>query len=207
MTKAAADERSPELADRRRAEIVQEARRLFGERGTTEVPMEEIASAAGVVRSTVYVYFSSRAELLAACISSMYDQIASSIGPIDISTPPAALEGIIAALMGAIDEHPAFFRLMLATQGSPNAAGQAVSAQLGGIGSDVGSAIAGILLEGNASGSWSVDDPKRSSDLIGQQIYGALSVRAEGLDQTPPNLAAKELVGFLMHGLRGESDH
>ena len=179
------------------------ARQLFGERGSLEVSMDEIAAGAGVVRSTLYVYFPNRTELLVGCVASMYAQTTEALALDTGRSPIEALERLIAALLTTIDEDPIFFRLAMAVQSAPSPAGAAVSAQIGGIGEEVAARVIALLTEGTSTGSWKVDDPIRTSILIGQQIYGALAVRSATGPTGPADEAAAEIVDFLVHGLMG----
>jgi AcrR family transcriptional regulator len=194
------------IRDFRRDQIIDTARRLFGERGTTEVSMDEIATQAGVARSTVYVYFANRDELLQACVQSMYDKIKDTVVEMfeeDTALPMDRLRALIGGVLERIDESPAFFRLAMATQASASSAG---SAALGGvlmmIGLDMMRLLHDIVTAGMDAGDFRPDlDKERAVLLIGQQIYGALSVRAGDPDPAPVDQASDEICGFVFHGL------
>jgi AcrR family transcriptional regulator len=207
MARRAPDALKEVIRDFRRDQIIATSRRLFGERGTTEVSMDDIASASGVARSTVYVYFANRDELLQACVQSMYDQMQRAILPIfeDNASPMDRLRAVVVGVLERIDESPAFFRLAMATQSTAGASG---SAAVGGtlmlIGLDMIRLLEDVVSSGVASGDFRPDvDQDRAVVLIGQQMYGALSIRAGEPEPIPVGQAADEFCAFVRSGLGG----
>ncbi len=186
------------IRDFRRDQVIDVARRLFGERGTTDVSMDEIAAEAGVARSTVYVYFANRDELLGACLKRMLDQLLEGIAEDwDRDTEPRArLRVLIEGMFERLDDNPAFFRLALIGQGSV-----AVGSELALIGLEVAGMLQGLYLEGLSTGLFRSMDPDRAISLIGQQIYGAMSVRAGEPVPLPRADAAAEVTEFVLRGL------
>jgi AcrR family transcriptional regulator len=205
MPRRAPDALKDVIRDFRRDQIMDTARRLFGEYGSTDVSMDEIAAEAGVARSTVYVYFANRDELLQACVQSMYDRLQETVGAVvaDDTPPVERLRALILGVLERIDESPDFFRLAMATQATAGAAG---SAAVGGtlmlIGLDMIRVLEELVTAGIEAGEFRADlDPDRAVVLVGQQIYGALSVRAGEPDPIPAEQAADEISEFVQWGL------
>jgi TetR/AcrR family fatty acid metabolism transcriptional regulator len=191
------------IRDFRRDQVIDVARRLFGQRGTTEVSMDEIASEAGVARSTIYVYFANRDELLRACVTRMHEQLMTTItetwdrekAPID------RLRILILGIFEQLDSNPAFVRLALSTYETVSPEGAAVGSALSLVGLDVVQRTRELFEDGVASGAFRALDPDRAVALMGQQIYGAMSVRAADPMPRPREEAAAEISEFVLRGL------
>jgi len=191
------------IRDFRRDQVIDVARRLFGERGTTDVSMDEIAGEAGVARSTVYVYFANRGELLRACLQGMHAQLLAAIATTweQEDEPARRLERLMEEMLAVVDDSPAFFRLALVTQGTPANDGEVVGSELALIGLDIARLLHGLVVDGIARGVFRTLDPDLAIGLIGQQIYGAMAVRASEPMPRPRGEAAADTTRFILHGL------
>jgi AcrR family transcriptional regulator len=191
------------IRDFRRDQVVDVARRLFGERGTIDISMDEIASEAGVARSTVYVYFANREELLRACLTGMHNQLLDDIAATweRDAEPAHRLERLIAGMLERIDDDPAFFRLALVTQGAVSEGGEALGTELSLIGLNIARLIHDLYVDGVGLGAFRDIDPDRAMGLVGQQIYGAIAVRAGEPVPAPAADVAADICAFIMRGL------
>ena len=203
VARRTSDDLKEVIRDFRRDQVIDVARRLFGERGTTDVSMDEIATEAGVARSTVYVYFANRDELLRACLQRMHDQLVDAVAEAwrDDADPTHRLGRLVEEMLARVDDNPAFFRLALVTQGVHDRGGAAVGAELALIGLAIAGLIRDLVVEGIERGDLRPVDPDLATTLIGQQVYGAMAVRAG--EPTPPDRqrAAADTVQFILRGL------
>src|SRR5471032_560337 len=151
------------IRDFRRDQVIDVARRLFGEKGSTDVSMDEIATEAGVARYTVYVYFANRNELLRACLTRMHDQLTKTIADTwDLESAPIdKLRVLIVAIFEQLDESPAFVRLALASFEVVSPGGASVGSEIALIGLDVVERVRELFAQGRADGSFRSLDPDR----------------------------------------------
>jgi hypothetical protein len=142
---------------------------------------------------------------LRACVQSMYDRMQDTVELVlaGRASPQDRLWGLILGLLERIAESPAFFRLAMATQATDAAEGSAaVGGALMMIGLDMIRVLEDLVVAGMATGDFRADlDPERAVVLVGQQIYGALSVRAGEPDPIPATRAADEISLFVRRGL------
>ena len=165
--------------------------------------MDEIASEAGVARSTVYVYFANRDELLRACLQRMHDQLTEGLALTwqQDAAPAQRLERLICEMLARVDDSPAFFRLALVTQGTPARGAEAVGSELALISLSIARLISDLFVEGVDRGEFRPMDSDVATTLIGQQIYGAMAVRAEDPAPRSRDAVASVTTEFILHGL------
>ncbi|MDA8342858.1 MAG: TetR/AcrR family transcriptional regulator [Actinomycetota bacterium] len=198
------------LRDFRRDQVIDVARRLFGERGSTDVSMEEIATEAGVARSTVYVYFATRDELLRACLERMHTQLLDGLAAAweEGAEPEDRLRTLFDGVFELIDDNPAFFRLAVVAEDAVAVTADAVqrgtspsTPGLALIGLNIARLIQDLYDEGVAAGRFRAMDPLVATALIGQMLFGAMSIRAGDPAPGPRDEAAAVVCDFVLHGL------
>jgi AcrR family transcriptional regulator len=95
----------------RTQEILAAAQRLMESRGLEALTMEEIATAAGVAKGTVYLYFQSKEDLLQALMSQVGENLLQDLeallqGP---GSPPERLKRVVALLLRYLERERVLF--------------------------------------------------------------------------------------------------
>ena len=104
-----------------RQKILDQALRLFADRGYDAVGVQEIAEAAGVTKPTLYHYFGSKHGLLESLLAEYFQRLNQALAAAadyqhDL---PLSLERVIRAYFDFARRYPTFYRLQLALWFSP----------------------------------------------------------------------------------------
>src|SRR4029453_12491893 len=87
--------------DVRREQILDAAERVLVERGLASTTMADVAEAAAVAKGTVYLYFESKAELLAGLRARYFDDFAARLGEPAAGAPGPGIAARIERLVAA----------------------------------------------------------------------------------------------------------
>jgi len=133
----------------------------------------------------------------------MYSQLLEAIATTweQEDAPGRRLERLIEEMLAIVDDSPAFFRVALVTQGTQARDGEALGTELALIGLDIARLLHDLVEEGVVRGDFRPLDLDLAIGLIGQQIYGAMAVRAAEPFPRPRDEAAADTVAFILHGL------
>jgi TetR/AcrR family transcriptional repressor of nem operon len=144
--------------DVRREQILDAAQRVLLRRGPAAATMAEVADAASLAKGTVYLYFASKAELLAGLRARYFEHLTAVLtdaAGARRGAPPtvaARIEGLVAAsydfALANHELHHAFFRAR--------------------------DAVAELVAAGAASGELDVPDPALATDFVLHGLHGIL---------------------------------
>jgi TetR/AcrR family transcriptional repressor of nem operon len=155
--------------DVRREQILDAAERVLVERGLATTTMADVAEAAAVAKGTVYLYFDSKAELLAGLRARYFERFAALLGdPPDparaASATAARVERLVAASYDfALDNH-ALHHVLFHEAGFGEADAFA----------RVRVVMAELVEAGRASGEIEVADPDLATEFLLHGLHGVL---------------------------------
>jgi AcrR family transcriptional regulator len=201
---AAKKTRKDVLRDFRQAQIVDAARAVIGDLGYTEASVDLIAERAGMSKSTLYTYFESKEEILAACFATGQSELFARIDAAlrHAKGVSARLEALVAATFEHFDADRVFFGAVM-SQAYLEPAERAIGTQaLEALSKAYGQRLLAVIEEGHATGELGGHAAEESALLVGTMIYGALGLRArEALPIGPAAVDAGLLCRRALEGL------
>jgi len=193
------------LQSYRRDQILNAAREVIGESGYDKSSVDQIARRAGLSRSTVYEYFSSKEEILKGCFAARRDRIAEELalrigGAVGLE---AQLTAFFEICLSRVDQNRDFFLAiafplpldeMTASEGPGGT-------ELALLIKDFNDAVGRILDDGLERGELVRAVSPSDRDCLGTLIVGAMGAR--GRQDAPPPVAesAAQLASFALRGL------
>jgi AcrR family transcriptional regulator len=153
----------------RREQILDAAERVLVERGLAATTMADVAEAAAVAKGTVYLYFESKAELLAGLRARYFERFAARLGeppgPAGAAGATAArVERLVAASYDFALAHHALHHVLFHEAGFGEV----------DVFARVRLVMAELVEAGRASGEIEVADPELATDFLLHGLHGLL---------------------------------
>lgn len=149
------------------------AERVFDERGMSGATIAQIAAGAGVAAGTVYLYFPSKAHLLAAIAErfaagylAYSEQLAARAEEGDVE---ALIDDVISSLVDYVIANSTSFALLVKEPANPE-----VAAQLAASSDRLQQAFLGAVKVGSELGLVHVEDPEMTVTLLFRAVEGTL---------------------------------
>jgi AcrR family transcriptional regulator len=211
MDERSAKTREQVLRDFRTDQILEAARRVIGEVGFADASIDRIAEAAGVARSTLYVYFDGKEDVLNQCIAQLRLGLGERVRRAveEASGTEDRLAAFLAAHFEYVGSVREFFRAVMAVRGVDpffSAPGSGPP-ELDTLRAESQAVVEDILKDAVAAGEIEADDRTAARDLLAVLVNGALMRRAN-LPEAPPALEeAQRLARAFLWGVarRGRS--
>jgi AcrR family transcriptional regulator len=120
MTTAIIRTKKDVVTEFRTAGILEAARRVFATKGFSQATVDDIASAAGVAKGTVYLYYESKRDIYFAAlkfgIEQMYSKLDEELKK--VSTPEEKLRTLIGVKLAYFDDNRDFFKIYYSELGN-----------------------------------------------------------------------------------------
>jgi AcrR family transcriptional regulator len=189
----------------RRDQILNAAREVIGQHGYEGSSVDQIARRAGLSRSTVYEYFSSKAEILTGCFAARREGIARELADrIDGARGLAAeLTAFFEICLARVDENRDFFLAIafpLPTDEVAAAEGPGGTA-FARLVKDFDEALDRILARGLERGELARPVGPDPRACLGILVAGAMSTRGRQDEPAPVSESATRLASFALNGL------
>ena len=184
----------------KRERIIAAAAKLFGEKGYHDTTTAEIAEAAGVAAGTIYIYFSSKEELLVAVFEEFLGKHMQQLreGVAREATPHAKLDCLLQLGLELMQGNPDSARIFLSLLRQSTDMIKAVTKRSSRAYKDI---IEEVLREGVSSGLCrEVDIPATATMLFGAFQTTVLDWVADDCSYDVTTLTG-ELSRFVLHGI------
>ncbi|MEX2193996.1 MAG: TetR/AcrR family transcriptional regulator [Thermoleophilaceae bacterium] len=176
------------LRQLRERELVVATRALFDERGMQDAPIEEIARAVGIARGLVYRQFSSKEELFVLTVTDYLAELGDLLDTAGSSKsdPVRRVELLMEAYAGFCRRYPAFLDCSLSLMHRParelhEIVSESIWLRLGQGMSRCVDHVTRVLRDGNADGTFSVEDPDFLAQVLWTQVLGAMHLARIGV--------------------------
>lgn len=202
---AAPRTREEALRDFRTGQILAAARRVIGDAGYGDASIDRIAEAAGVARSTVYVYFDGKEDLLNQCLAEnrveLSDRVREAVERAE--GLEGRLEAFLTAILAYVGDYQEFFRSIMRVRGLDPffQESERAAPELDVMRVEVQAIIADIFKQGELEGILTPESSLEAARVIGSLIYGSLMWRSNDTNPIPSEAEAHILVQTLLYGL------
>ncbi|MFD9975700.1 TetR/AcrR family transcriptional regulator [Streptomyces sp. NPDC059017] len=163
--------------DVRRRQILDATAALLLDDGHEALTVSKVAARAGVAKGTVYLYFDSKQELLAALQAEMWDRMLQR--PTALLKEPGLtwterLDGLVAAWVAAEKDHHELYHRLFHEPGGSTEEPMTAARDL----------LVTLLAEGHAAGEFDVSDPELTADFLTHAYTGPCHHTRTGTDVT-----------------------
>jgi AcrR family transcriptional regulator len=184
-----------------RRALLDRARDLIAEAGSAEIPLAEVAIAAGVGRTTLYDYFTDRDDLIASIVEEELPEVlAALIDSVALSSPSERLADMASATVEFVATDPVLGIILHRDVGK---LGQEAQNRIRSAHADLADEMGAIYMQGVVSGEFRRMPP----DLAGRLIQDVIMSAARAvINASAPGDRKDEVVGqlraFLIGGLK-----